>query len=314
MDEGNTTGSQPGDVPKVKLSKEASPNTRPAPVSPQSAPLQPPPVASAPSGLPVPPPVQPSQSVSPEVSPPEGRSRGGPSRALAVALVGVAALAGIVWLAVGRGGSDADADGVLGDTTTQVVVPSSSAEVETSVDDSGLTQATSSTSVPPEPVSAPGHLAPTEVLASGGLPATTLRCNGETIDYSPARLIDGDLQTGWGVAGDGAGRSVTVRFPGPVELTQVGLTPGYAKVGPRADFDCQDVSAFDLNRVVVRASYRFDDGSEVEQSFEPRPEMQSRTVDVITNSVTITILETRLPPGADDDTVISEVAFEGRTA
>lgn len=73
------------------------------------------------------------------------------------------------------------------------------------------------------------------------------------------------------------------------------------------------MAAFDLNRVVVRAAYHFSDGTEVEQTFDQNPEMQFTAVDVITSSVTITILETRLPPGADDDTVVSEVAFEGMT-
>lgn len=309
MDDGNTTGGQRGGVPKVNLSKDA-PAAPPAP-EPQGSPLNPPPAPGAPSGPLVPPPTPLPPGVGADgAAPPAGRRV--PRRALLLALVGVAAVAGIVWSAVGRGGPDESDRGVLASTTTTLAVaPTSSAEVETSADGPEEIQTTSPTGARPEIVATPGPLRPTEVLASGGLPAATLRCTGETIDYGPERLIDGDLQTGWGVAGDGTGRSVTMRFSGPVELTQVGMTPGYAKVGPRADFDCQDVGAFDLNRVVVRASYRFDDGSEVVQTFEQRPELQFVAVDVVTTSVTITLIETLLPSGADDDTVISEVAFEG---
>lgn len=309
MEDENSPGGQPSGVPKVNLSKDAPTGAHAAPEPPPGSPLQPPP---APGSYPTPPSSPPPQGLGGEADTPMPR-RSERRPALLFVLVGVAVVVGVVWLAVGRGGSGDDTGEALGDsTTTQQVVPPSRAEVETTVDEPEQVQTTTSTSVPPETVPAPGPLRPTEVLASGGLPATTLRCTGETIDYGAERLIDGDLQTGWGVSGDGAGRSITVRFADPVHLTQVGLVPGYAKVGPRADFDCRDVGAFDLNRVIVRASYRFADGSEVEQTFEPRPEMQSAAVDVVTTSVTITILETRLPPGADDDTVLSEVAFEGR--
>lgn len=311
MDDGNTTGGQPGGVPKVNLSKDVS-TAHPA-TEPQGSPVEPPPTPVAPSGPRVPPSTPPPQGVGVDgAAPPSGRRAGVPRRALLLALVGVAAVAGIVWSAVGRGGPDEDGGDTLGgNTTTHVDAPTSSVQVETSDDDTEEVQTTPPTGAPPEIVAAPGPLRPTEVLASGGLPAATLRCTGETIDYGPERLIDGDVQTGWGVAGDGTGRSVSMRFAGSVELTQVGMIPGYAKVGPRADFDCQDVGAFDLNRVVVRASYRFDDGSEVVQTFEQRPELQFVAVDVVTTSVTITLIETLLPSGADDDTVISEVAFEG---
>ena len=64
-----------------------------------------------------------------------------------------------------------------------------------------------------------------------------------------------------------------------------------------------------LHHVSVR--YTFDDGTSIEQASGLSPVIQYAEVATTTRTVTITILGTVRPPGADDDTILSEVAFEG---
>lgn len=161
--------------------------------------------------------------------------------------------------------------------------------------------------------SAATPLQPVSVVASNERSAVNLRCPPYNyVDYTAARLIDGNNDTGWGASSsDGTGQSVTVRFNGPRHLTSVGITPGYAKFGPRADQSCNAVNAFPFNRFVTSVQYRFDDGTTQVQNFQNAPDLQEMTVDVVTTSVTITVLGTQRPPNADDDTIISEAVFKG---
>jgi hypothetical protein len=162
------------------------------------------------------------------------------------------------------------------------------------------------------PPGAAGELRPVGATATAALEPQRL-CDGEEATYVPANLVDGDLDTGWAVSGDGSGQSVTVDFGHSVRLTSVGMTPGYTKLGPRGD-PCRLVSSFEVNRIVSQVRYEFDDGSTMEQQLAPVAQIQHQPVDVTTRRVTIHILATDLPPGADDDTVISEARFEGVAA
>ena len=101
-------------------------------------------------------------------------------------------------------------------------------------------------------------------------------------------------------------------FDGPVELTSVGLLPGYAREAPHSKAGCDTVSAFPLNRQIQSVRWIFDDGTSVDQTFEASPEIQTKAVDVTTSSVTMEILSTTRPSRADSDTIISEATFEGR--
>lgn len=140
-----------------------------------------------------------------------------------------------------------------------------------------------------------------------------LACTDEYMSYEVQQLIDGDDQLGWGVsAKDGAGQRATISFDGPVELTSVGLIPGYARLAPHSKADCRKASAFPLNRQIEEVRWTFDDGTSVQQRFELKAEMQRFPVEVTTGSVTLEILSTVRPSGADSDTIISEAAFEGR--
>lgn len=160
---------------------------------------------------------------------------------------------------------------------------------------------------------ASGPLQPVSAVASNIRAGVNLRCPPHNfISYDPSLLIDGNENTGWGASSsDGTGESITVSFANERHLTSVGLTPGYTKFGPRADQNCAAVSAFPFNRFVTAVEYRFDDGSVVRQDFQQTPGMQTIPVDEVTRSVTITILGTVRPTNADDDTIISEAAFEG---
>lgn len=160
---------------------------------------------------------------------------------------------------------------------------------------------------------APIEVTPERIDVSFQRPAVdSIICTGEPLAYSGEQLIDGDENFGWGASmGDAAGATADMRFAGPVKLATVGLTPGYTRLAPRSKAGCQTVVAFPYNRFVQAVRWTFDDGSSIDQSFEQLPELQTMPVDVTTSSVKLTILSTTRPPGADDETVISEAAFTG---
>lgn len=156
------------------------------------------------------------------------------------------------------------------------------------------------------------QLFPVSTTATASRRPVDLRCTGQRITYTADNLTDGDEQTGWGAGeNDGTGQSATVRFGREVLLTRIGLTPGYTKIGPRSDQGCAPTLAWDFNRFVTSVRYTFDDGNSVVQQFGDFPELQYTDVNVVTSSVRITILGTSLPPGADDDTILSEAVFYG---
>ncbi len=155
-------------------------------------------------------------------------------------------------------------------------------------------------------------LSPTSVSASNTLALTPrLACTGGSISYLADQLIDG-TDLGWGASStDGAGQYVDIAFGEPVHLSTVGITPGYLREARRPSNGCEPVSSFEVNRFVNAVEWSFDDGTSVTQRFEQRPEMQLTPVDAVTSNVRMTILETTRPPGADNDTVISEASFSG---
>jgi len=155
-------------------------------------------------------------------------------------------------------------------------------------------------------------LTPTVTTVSSERRDVYLRCTNAYANYAPRNLLDRDPQTGWGTQpGDSRGQSIELSFGQPVRLRRIGLTPGYAKVGPRSDQGCREVSAFSFNRQVTKVSYTFSGGTSQETTFAARPDLQFTNVDVVTSMVRITILEITRPPGADDDTILSDATFEG---
>jgi len=212
--------------------------------------------------------------------------------AIAVAVLLIAGSVVALLLAL-RSREDAGGSGVVEPTA---VAPSTS----------GLT----STVAPPVSGS-PVVLRPTSITASGARKSVNLRCTGERVSYTAENLIDGDENTGWGVAGAGEGARVLLRFEQPTRITRISLTAGYTKLGPRAQVDCDITSAFDWNRHVTLVRYTFSDGTSVDQRLTRDPGLQPLAVDVTTSSVELAVLETYRPPGADDDTIMSELVLEG---
>jgi len=58
------------------------------------------------------------------------------------------------------------------------------------------------------------------------------RRRGHDQTYEPAKAVEGRNDTAWRCPGDTTGRTLTIDFGGPVQLTSVGLIPGYDKIEP----------------------------------------------------------------------------------
>lgn len=279
--------------PKAAAAPPVGPPLVPA-SSPEQQALAPPPPGSPPPPVPA--------------SAPPTSSSGTRIALAAVVVVAIVVVIGAVLFAQGSDGDGdagtdtaataSDGDGSGDDDST----PPTSSDVEP-------TDATTATTADVEPVSTP--LQPRSAVASSERRSVNLLCTDEPVAYTASQLIDGNPQTGWGAsAGDGTGASIRIEFAGQRHLTSVGLTPGYLRFGPRQDQGCNDVSAFTFNRFVPSVEYRFDDGTTEVQSFSQTAELQTMPVDVVTSSVTITILQT-VKWGADDDTILSEAEFTG---
>ena len=217
---------------------------------------------------------------------------------------------GSVWIATARhspayaGNSSSGSSSYEGSTST-----SGSAGTTDSTESSERDEAPSDeSSATPQSAA----VTPSLVEASASLPEASNSCTDETISYQAGNLFDGDENTGWGVHGDPSGTTVTITLPAETVITQVGLVPGYAKVGPRGDAHCADASAWPHNRHVTSVTWSFQDGTSVSQDFTDSQRMQTIPVDGLsTSTVTLTINDSVQPPGAVDDTVISEVQLTG---
>lgn len=224
---------------------------------------------------------------------------------MVLAVVGVLLLGAIgVGVLVLTRSSDSDA---AAPTTSALPGPDDGAALAPAT--AGI-PSTTATSAPP----LPGPLSPVSASASSEQAGVRSICTGDFFTYPASNAIDGDEQTGWGTApDDGTGERLSVDFGQVVHLTAVGATPGYTKVGPNPDIDCGTETRFFDNRVVTSARWTFDDGTSVVQDFSVTPSVQSMRVDVDTQRVTFEIMGTVLGggPETDDDTIISEVRFEG---
>lgn len=244
--------------------------------------------------------------------PPAGWPGNGPLIALTAAsvlfLVGSIALLGF---AVSQVGSSGSGDVIAVDESSAGGTTGSPQADDTSPERTTTTRRATTTTQATAPS---GPLTPTSVdVTNTREPVGELACTDEYMSYDGQQLIDGDDQLGWGAsANDGSGQRAIIEFGQSVELTSVGLLPGYAREAPHSKAGCSTVSAFPLNRQVQSVRWTFDDGSSVQQDFDATPEMQRHEVDVTTSSVTLEILSTVQPSGADSDTIISEAAFEGR--
>ena len=115
--------------------------------------------------------------------------------------------------------------------------------------------------------------------------------SGKLITYEPANAVDGKPYTAWQVAGDGRNEWILLEYGDPIEVSRVGIIPGYDKVDPKNRID-----RFYQYYVVREARIEFSDGSSYRRSFEREREVQFRDVpDTETTSVRITILDSYPP-------------------
>ncbi|MFD4179718.1 NADase-type glycan-binding domain-containing protein [Rhodococcus sp. NPDC058514] len=139
---------------------------------------------------------------------------------------------------------------------------------------------------------------------------------GRKISYEAPNATDGDLTTAWRCAGTN-GQVLSVSFACKLDLTSVGIDPGYDK----KDVDGSD--RFVQNRKVTKVTWAFDDGTSVTQEVRPERGIQTLEVDKAAKTVTLTINETvdgqpvKNAAGQEsapfnDVTSVSEVRFNGR--
>lgn len=135
--------------------------------------------------------------------------------------------------------------------------------------------------------------------------------DGNLVAYDASQMGDGNPATTWRTAGDASGQSITIALAQAGVINRVGLVNGYAKQVAGVDW-------YPNNRRILSATWSFDDGSSVEQTFAERPAMQLLKVPPVrTSTVTLTITSVT-PPGngplGRDYTAISEVTLVGRAA
>lgn len=154
-------------------------------------------------------------------------------------------------------------------------------------------------------------------LATGGtftVPDTappTTDFDGNLVAYEASQMNDGNLSTAWRMAGDATGQTITLALAEPAVIYRIGLVNGYSKQVAGVDW-------YPNNRRILAVTWRFEDGSTIEQTFAERPGLQmlkvppvqTATIDIEITSVT--------PPGTGnlgrDYTAISEVSVIGRRA
>lgn len=143
-----------------------------------------------------------------------------------------------------------------------------------------------------------------EVTASDTAPASTDGA-GNPVTYLPSNVIDGDVETAWRTPGDGLGERVTLLFDTPVDLTRIGLIPGYAKTDPETGVD-----RFFQHRIITEVRYLIPGVHPKTQTFSPEPVPQSVHLRVTTSRITVVITGTT-EAGGLDYTAISEIYVYG---
>jgi hypothetical protein len=236
---------------------------------------------------------------------------------VAFAAICACGIAAVLLLVVNRSGSSA-VDDPTEDALVGPNVPSDDAvDPPPSVEVAPAPSVTDPTTAPTAPVtpSGPRAVTPIAVSPSSTLSGQAMPCTNETVSFSAANLFDGTLERAWApVSDDGRGERVVMTLGRPEQLSSVGLIPGYARIEPDSDQGCASTDRFERNRIIRRVRWEFSDGSAYEQEFSPTRKMQSVSIDEVTSTVTLVILETSVPAGSDvdDDTLISEVSLQAR--
>ena len=148
------------------------------------------------------------------------------------------------------------------------------------------------------------------MTASGNGPEGVDAC-GNPNTYEAPRAVDGQPATAWRVEGDGVGAWLELQFAEPINVTRVGVIPGFDKIDP-----CDGTDRFFQGRIIRRARLELDGGQAVEVTFERDRRMQYVDLPgVRTRRVLITILTTDPPPPDGRDLMaMSEVEVWGSPA
>lgn len=255
-----------------------------------------PPRARAATPPPAPPPVPPEPSPPPPappatpLAPPPAAPAGRRSPGVVVAVVAAAALGLGAVLFLGGGDGDEAATPTSGRPTASTATTEPAPTDETTA---------------PTPARDPEFLDVVAVSASSTADPG-FEASGAIVTYEASNTRDGLADTAWRAPGDGVGVTLVLQLPGPAEITEISLIPGYAKV------DTSDgTNRFFQNRRIVRARYVFDSGATVSASFADEPALQSSPVGrIASSSVTIEILDTTDDPERDF-TAISEIEVYG---
>jgi serine/threonine-protein kinase len=143
-----------------------------------------------------------------------------------------------------------------------------------------------------------------QVTASHTAPAAT-DAAGNPVTYAPTNTIDGNVQTAWRTPGNGHGESVTLIFDNPINVTRIGLIPGYAKTDPQTG-----ANRFVQDRIIKQVVYEVPGLPNTTQTFKPLPVPQFVRLHATTSRITVKIIDTTAPGGLDY-TAISEIYVYG---
>jgi hypothetical protein len=87
---------------------------------------------------------------------------------------------------------------------------------------------------------------------------------GAAVNFEPANMVDGKVETAWRCDGDGVGQVVELRLAGPTVVNSIAVIPGYAKSDPSDNTD-----RYLQNRRITAVRYEFDDGKSVVHTLDP---------------------------------------------
>jgi len=155
-----------------------------------------------------------------------------------------------------------------------------------------------------------GILEPSRVTAPSTSPDSA-DAQGRPTSYEAANVLDADPATAWRTEGNASGASLSFTFDSAVQITQVGLINGFAKVDP---YDGTD--RYDQGRRILSVTWTFDSPagpvSVPQQLTDGDRDLQLVAVPaVVAASVTLTI-DSVTRPGAGglfDRTAVSDVQF-----
>jgi hypothetical protein len=143
---------------------------------------------------------------------------------------------------------------------------------------------------------------PTRVRASCTAPPG-VDSAGAPVSYRAGNVADGDRSSAWRCDGAASGVRLVLRLPGPTELGEVGIVPGYAKTDPVSGAD-----RYAQNNRVTRVRWTIGDIVVVQRldgAPDDRRMQRLRIPRTEASRVTLEILD--VERGPRDTTAISEV-------